>query len=173
MVNIHELRKNNYELYKKLLCGNMLTLYLKYGDILSIEELQEIKKKYISRKYYQGVVNQNKKLKEKQKKIEKLYKQEKEKNKKLTLILNAVMPLAECVYWNYETHTCTHTCRGCDDLTETNRRCSSGLLINKDRYCLLYTDGYSDEETKYVNVEDLIKRHSEGLESLEKLLKEK
>lgn len=64
MVNIHELRKNNYELYKKLLCGNMLTLYQKYGDRLSIEELQEIKKKYISRKYYQGVVNQNKKLKE-------------------------------------------------------------------------------------------------------------
>ena len=41
MVNIHELRKNNYELYKKLLCGNMLTLYQKYGDRLSIEELKE------------------------------------------------------------------------------------------------------------------------------------
>ena len=84
---------------------------------------------------------------------------EKEKNKKIEIIVNKLMPLAECSYWNYENHTCTHTCRGCDDLNEENKRTSSGILIDKDRYCRLYEDGNAEKDTKFVDVEDLIKRH--------------
>ena len=85
--------------------------------------------------------------------------QEKEKNKALEEIENKLMPLAECSYWDYEKHTCTHTCRGCDELSSDNRRSHSGILIDKDRYCRLYEDGYAEEDTRYVNVSDLIKRH--------------
>lgn len=87
------------------------------------------------------------------------YEKEKEKNKKIEIIVNKLMPLAECSYWNYENHTCTHTCRGCDDLNEENKRTSSGILIDKDRYCRLYEDGNAEKDTKFVDVEDLIKRH--------------
>jgi hypothetical protein len=87
------------------------------------------------------------------------YEKEKEKNKKIEIIVNKLMPLAECSYWNYENHTCTHTCRGCDDLNEDNKRTSSGILIDKDRYCRLYEDGNAEKDTKFVDVEDLIKRH--------------
>lgn len=87
------------------------------------------------------------------------YEKEKEKNKKIEIIVNKLMPLAECSYWNYENHTCNHTCGGCDDLNEDNRRTSSGILIDKDRYCRLYEDGYAEEDTKFVSVEDLINRH--------------
>lgn len=85
--------------------------------------------------------------------------EEKEKNKKIEIIVNKLMPLAECSYWNYENHTCTHTCRGCDYLNEDNKRTSSGILIDKDRYCRLYEDGNAEKDTKFVDVEDLIKRH--------------
>lgn len=84
---------------------------------------------------------------------------EKEKNKKIEIIVNKLMPLAECSYWNYENHTCTHTCRGCDDLNEYNKRTASGIIIDKDRYCRLYEDGHIQEDTKFVSVEDLINRH--------------
>ncbi len=84
---------------------------------------------------------------------------EKEKNKEIESIVNKLMPLAECSYWNYENHTCSHTCRGCDGLNDTNKRTSSGIIIDKDRYCRLYEDGYAKEDTKFVNVEDLINRH--------------
>ena len=87
------------------------------------------------------------------------YEKEKEKNKKIEIIVNKLMPLAECSYWNYENHTCTHTCRGCDYLNEDNKRTSSGILIDKDRYCRLYEDGNAEKDTKFVNVEDLINRH--------------
>ena len=87
------------------------------------------------------------------------YEKEKEKNKKIEIIVNKLMPLAECSYWNYENHTCTHTCRGCDYLNEDNKRTSSGILIDKDRYCRLYEDGNAEKDTKFVDVEDLIKRH--------------
>ena len=87
------------------------------------------------------------------------YEKEKEKNKKIEIIVNKLMPLAECSYWNYENHTCTHTCRGCLDLNEDNKRTSSGILIDKDRYCRLYEDGNVEKDTKFVDVEDLIKRH--------------
>ena len=87
------------------------------------------------------------------------YEKEKEKNKKIEIIVNKLMPLAECSYWNYENHTCTHTCRGCDYLNEDNKRTSSGILIDKDRYCRLYEDGDAEKDTKFVDVEDLIKRH--------------
>ena len=85
--------------------------------------------------------------------------QEKEKNKHLEQIENKLMPLAECSYWDYEEHTCTHTCGGCEELSSENRRCTSGILIDEDRYCRLYEDGYAEKDTKYVNVSDLIKRH--------------
>ena len=84
---------------------------------------------------------------------------EKEKNKKIEIIVNKLMPLAECSYWNYENHTCSHTCRDCVDLNDTNKRTASGIIIDKDRYCRLYEDGYVEEDTKFVNVEDLINRH--------------
>ena len=84
------------------------------------------------------------------------YEKEKEKNKKIEIIVNKLMPLAECSYWNYENHTCTHTCRDCN---EYNKRTSSGILIDKDRYCRLYEDGNAEKDTKFVDVEDLIKRH--------------
>lgn len=87
------------------------------------------------------------------------FEKEKEKNKKIEIIVNKLMPLAECSYWNYENHTCTHTCRGCDYLNEDNKRTSSGILIDKDRYCRLYEDGNAEKDTKFVNVEDLINRH--------------
>lgn len=87
------------------------------------------------------------------------YEKEKEKNKKIEIIVNKLMPLAECSYWNYENHTCTHTCGGCDYLNEDNKRTSSGILIDKDRYCRLYEDGNAEKDTKFVDVEDLIKRH--------------
>lgn len=87
------------------------------------------------------------------------FEKEKEKNKKIEIIVNKLMPLAECSYWNYENHTCTHTCGGCDYLNEDNKRTSSGILIDKDRYCRLYEDGNAEKDTKFVNVEDLIKRH--------------
>ena len=87
------------------------------------------------------------------------YEKEKEKNKKIEIIVNKLMPLAECSYWNYENHTCTHTCGGCDYLNEDNIRTSSGILIDKDRYCRLYEDGNAEKDTKFVDVEDLIKRH--------------
>ncbi len=87
------------------------------------------------------------------------YEKEKEKNKKIEIIVNKLMPLAECSYWNYENHTCSHTCRDCVDLNDTNKRTSSGIIIDKDRYCRLYEDGYAEEDTKFVNVEDLINRH--------------
>lgn len=84
---------------------------------------------------------------------------EKEKNKEIKIIVNKLMPLAECSYWNYKNHTCSHTCRRCDNLNDDNKRTSSGILIDKDRYCRLYEDGYTKEDTKFVNIEDLIKRH--------------
>lgn len=87
------------------------------------------------------------------------YKKEKEKNKKIEIIVNKLMPLAECSYWNYENHTCSHTCRDCVDLNDINKRTSSGIIIDKDRYCRLYEDGYAEEDTKFVSVEDLINRH--------------
>ena len=87
------------------------------------------------------------------------YEKEKEKNKKIEIIVNKLMPLAECSYWNYENHTCTHTCSGCAYLNEDNKRTSSGILIDKDRYCRLYEDGNAEKDTKFVDVEDLIKRH--------------
>lgn len=87
------------------------------------------------------------------------YEKEKEKNKKIEIIVNKLMPLAECSYWNYENHTCTYTCGGCDYLNEDNKRTSSGILIDKDRYCRLYEDGNAEKDTKFVDVEDLIKRH--------------
>ncbi len=87
------------------------------------------------------------------------YEKEKEKNKKIEIIVNKLMPLAECSYWNYENHTCTHTCRDCVDLNDDNKRTASGIIIDKDRYCRLYEDGYAEEDTKFVNVEDLINRH--------------
>ena len=87
------------------------------------------------------------------------YEKEKEKNKKIEIIVNKLMPLAECSYWNYENHTCTHTCRDCVDLSDDNKRTVSGIIIDKDRYCRLYEDGYTEEDTKFVSVEDLIKRH--------------
>lgn len=87
------------------------------------------------------------------------YEKEKEKKKKIEIIVNKLMPLAECSYWNYENHTCSHTCRDCVDLNDTNKRTSSGIIIDKDRYCRLYEDGYAEEDTKFVNVEDLINRH--------------
>lgn len=47
----------------------------------------------------------------------------------------------ECSYWNYENHTCTHTCRGCTCMSEGNHLslCGdlSGVKIGEDRYCLL------------------------------------
>lgn len=85
--------------------------------------------------------------------------EEKEKNEYLKIIVNKLMPLAECYYWDYENHTCTHTCRDCDGLNANNKRTATGILIEKDRYCRLYEDGHADEDTKFVNVEDLIKRH--------------
>ena len=87
------------------------------------------------------------------------YEKEKEKNKDIEIIVNKLMPLAECSYWNYENHTCTHTCRDCVDLNDDNKRTASGIIIDKDRYCRLYEDGYAEEDTKFVSVEDLIKRH--------------
>ena len=66
------------------------------------------------------------------------YEKEKEKNKKIEIIVNKLMPLAECSYWNYENHTCTHTCRDCNGLNEY---------------------GNAEKDTKFVDVEDLIKRH--------------
>jgi len=91
-----------------------------------------------------------------------LYQKEKEKNKALEYIENKLMPLAECGYWNYKNHTCTHTCRGCDSLHENNRRTDTGILIDKDRYCRLYEDGDFEEDTKMVSVNDLIARHWKG-----------
>jgi hypothetical protein len=91
-----------------------------------------------------------------------LYQKEKEKNKALEYIENKLMPLAECGYWNYKNHTCTHTCRGCDSLHENNRRTDTGILIDKDRYCRLYEDGDFKEDTKMVSVNDLIARHWKG-----------
>ncbi len=91
-----------------------------------------------------------------------LYQKEKEKNKALEYIENKLMPLAECGYWNYKNHTCTHTCGGCDRLHENNRRTDTGILIDKDRYCRLYEDGDFEENTKMVSVNDLIVRHWKG-----------
>ena len=91
-----------------------------------------------------------------------LYKKEKEKNEALEYIENKLMPLAECGYWNYENHTCTHTCRGCDGLHENNRKTNTGILIDKDRYCRLYEDGDFDKDTKIVSVNDLIARYWKG-----------
>lgn len=91
--------------------------------------------------------------------LEEELEKEKEKNKKIEIIVNKLMPLAECSYWNYENHTCTHTCRDCVDLNDDNKRTASGIIIDKDRYCRLYEDGYVEEDTKFVSVEDLINRH--------------
>ena len=37
--------------------------------------------------------------------LEEELEKEKEKNKKIEIIVNKLMPLAECSYWNYENHT--------------------------------------------------------------------
>ena len=77
----------------------------------------------------------------------------------MTRILNQWMPLAECSYWDYKNHTCSHTCRGCDFLSKNNRRTESGIWIDGDRYCRLYEDGNAEEDTVFVKIEDLISRH--------------
>ena len=112
-----------------------------------------------SKEYQDNMCNHRCILNSEVEELEEELEKEKEKNKKIEIIVNKLMPLAECSYWNYENHTCTHTCGGCDYLNEDNKRTSSGILIDKDRYCRLYEDGNAEKDTKFVDVEDLIKRH--------------
>lgn len=129
-----------------------------------VKQIEKIKEIFIHLKNY-GWINDIKREIDVDKAIESIetlltaYEKEKEKNKKIEIIVNKLMPLAECSYWNYENHTCSHTCRDCVDLNDTNKRTSSGIIIDKDRYCRLYEDGYAEEDTKFVNIEDLINRH--------------
>lgn len=45
----------------------------------------------------------------------------------------------ECPYWNYDTHTRTHTCCDCTCVFEGNNINNSkfGVMVGQDRYCTL------------------------------------
>lgn len=45
----------------------------------------------------------------------------------------------DCPYWDYASHTPSHTCGSCECLWEGNNihNVHLGVMIGKDRYCLL------------------------------------
>lgn len=53
--------------------------------------------------------------------------------------INITVEAEECPYWNYETHTPGHTCGSCDCFWEGNtiHNVHYGVMVGKDRYCLL------------------------------------
>lgn len=69
------------------------------------------------------------------------------------------VPLKECSYWNYEDHTCTHTCGCCEvitmDAAHRNRvdTIQYGMMVNGDRYCNLTNDGVLCKLAKAANGE--------------------
>lgn len=61
--------------------------------------------------------------------------------------VNLQIDVRECSYWDYETHTCTHTCGGCEDLASEGNNIENikcGVLIGEDRYCTLDVDIYAE-----------------------------
>ena len=61
--------------------------------------------------------------------------------------VNLQIDVKECLYWNYENHTCIHTCGGCMSLEREGNNIENikcGVLIDKDRYCTLDVDIYAE-----------------------------
>mgnify|MGYP003293568488 CR=1 FL=1 len=75
--------------------------------------------------------------------------------------INLTVKAEECPYWNYDTHTCSHTCGSCTCMTEGNNMKNirdSGVKIGKDRYCLIGCN-VDAELLKRINAPEIPKLH--------------
>lgn len=74
--------------------------------------------------------------------------------------IHLVIKAEECPYWNYDNQTCRHTCGCCEDLPKGNtvNTVHSGIMIEGNRYCMLYCDIYG-EVIKSLNKEEQIKKY--------------
>lgn len=53
--------------------------------------------------------------------------------------INLEIEFEKCIYWDYENHTCEHSCHTCfcHLFGNTLRTSEYGVMVGRDRYCTL------------------------------------